>query len=180
SVYKEAFTCATEDPADCDSAWAYYTGLEPMNSGKGLSRAVLDNSKEAHERIWDGIRAVRCWRDLSKDEGGYPFLEMVDADSRALFEQAWEQLDQALHRGFAVIVREHVEAYKQSACGEGDLYLPAAWAYLQIAGPVLQREAAERDATKAKVLADLWASDAPTEQQLVDGIAALDAIFPCA
>ena len=180
SVYKEAFTCATEDPADCDSSWAYYTGLQPMNSGKGLSRAVLDASQETHERIWDGIRAVRCWRDLTKDDmGGYPFLEALDADSNALFEQGWEQLDQALHRGFALVVRAHTEAYKQSACGEGDLYLPAAWAYLQVAGPVLQREADERDPTKAKALADLWASDAPSEQQLADGIAAIDAIFPC-
>ena len=180
SVYKEAFTCATEDPADCDSSWAYYTGLEPIDSGKGLSRAVLDISKSTHERIWDGIRTTRCWRDLTQDDmGGYPFLEMLDAGSNALFQQGWEQLDQALHRGFAVIVRKHTEDYMKSACGSGDLYLPAAWAYLQVAGPVLQREADERDATKAKVLADLWASDAPTEKQLADGIATLDAIFAC-
>ena len=180
SVYKEAFTCATEDPADCDSSWAYYTGLEPIDSGKGLSRAVLDISKSTHERIWDGIRTTRCWRDLTQDDmGGYPFLEMLDADSKALFEQGWEQLDQALHRGFAVIVRQHTDDYMKSACGNGDLYLPGAWAYLKVAGPVLQREADERDATKGKVLADLWAKDVPTEQELADGIAAIDAIFPC-
>ncbi len=180
SVYKEANTCATEKPADCDSTWAYYTGLEPIESGKGWSEEVLEVSKNAHERIWDGIRAARCWRDLNQDDMGmYPLLDAVDADSKALFEQGWEQLDQALHRGFAVTVRARAEAYLGSLCGTNDTYAPAAWAYLQIAGAALQREADERDAAKAKVLADLWASDAPTAQQVADGIAALDAIFPC-
>ena len=180
SVYKEAQTCTTENPADCDSAWAYYTGLEPMTSGKAFAREVLDASQTTHERIWDGIRAVRCWRDLNRDDmDGYPFLDTVDDASKKLFARGWEQLDQALHRGLAVVVRERTAAYLQSACGAGDEYTPAAWAYLQIAGPALQREADERDAGQAKVLAALWASDAPTAQQLADGVAALDAIFPC-
>lgn len=180
SVYKEAQTCTTENPADCDSAWAYYTGLEPMTSGKAFAREVLDASQTTHERIWDGIRAVRCWRDLNRDDmDGYPFIDTLDADSKKLFERGWEQLDQALHRGLAVVVRQRTQAYFQSACGEGDEYTPAAWAYLQIAGPALQREADERDATQAKVLAALWTSAAPTAQELADGVAALDAIFPC-
>lgn len=180
SVYKETNTCATVKAADCDSAWAYYTGLEPISSGKAWSADVLAGSKNAHERIWDGVLAVRCWRDLEQDDmGGYPLLEMVDADSKALFERGWEQVDQALHRGFAVTVRQQAQAYFQTLCGEGDSSAAASWAYLQIAGPALQREADERDATKAKVLADLWTSDSPTAQQVADGIAALDAIFPC-
>ena len=177
SVYKETNTCATEKQADCDSAWAYYTGLEQIDSGKAWSADVLAGSKNAHERIWDGLLAVRCWRDLEGDLG--PYLDMVDAEGKALFELGWEQVDQALHRGFAVTVRQQAEAYFQTLCGEGDSYAPATWAYLQIAGAALQREADERDATKAKVLADLWASDSPTAQEVADGIAAIDAIFPC-
>lgn len=180
SVYKEANTCATEDPADCDSTWAYYTGTEPITSGKGFSRDVLAISQETHERIWDGIRAARCWRDLAKDDmGGYPFLEMVDADSKALFEQGWEQLDQALHRGLAVVVRKHAEDYLDLICGTTEGNQQAAWTYLKITGNALQREANERDGTNAKVLATLWASDAPTAAEVVAGIAALDAVFPC-
>ncbi|MBA3547215.1 MAG: hypothetical protein H0T76_12075, partial [Nannocystis sp.] len=113
------------------------------------------------------------------DMGGYPLLEMADQASKDLFAVGWEQVDQALHRGFAVTVRQQTEAYFQTLCGEGDSYAPATWAYLQIAGPALQREADERDAAKAKVLADLWASDSPTAQEVADGIAAIDAIFPC-
>ena len=180
SVYKETNTCATVKPADCDSAWAYYTGLEPIASGKGLAAEVLAASQNTHERIWDGILAVRCWRDLAQDDmGNYPLLEEVEPAVQDLFEVGWEQVDQALHRGFAVVVRQHAEAYMHALCGEGDAYAPAAWAYLQIAGPVLQREANERDAAQAKVLADLWASDSPTAQEVADGIAAIDAIFAC-
>lgn len=181
SVYKEAETCGSEDPADCDSSWAYYTGLEGIESGKGFSKDVLANSKNAHERIHDGIHATRCWRELTKTaEGEYPFFKMLPEEDVALFERGWEQLDQALHRGFAVVVRQHAEAYLDGICGTAQHYRPAAWAYLQIAGAALQREADERgDATQAKVLADLWAKDSPTAQEVADGIAALDAIFPC-
>lgn len=180
SVYKEGNTCATEDPADCDSSWAYYTGMEPITSGKAFSADVLAESQNAHERIYDGLLADRCWRDLAKDAmGGYPLLENTTPDIQALFERSWEQLDQALHRGYAVVIRRHLEDHMQTLCGEGDLYPAASWAYLQIAGPALDREATERDATKAKVLTDLWTKDSPTAQDLVDGIAAIDAIFPC-
>jgi len=180
SVYKETNTCATVKPADCDSAWAYYTGLAPISSGKGFSAGVLAASKNAHERIWDGILAARCWRDLAQDDmGGYPLLEMTEPALQDLFELGWEQVDQALHRGLAVVVREHAQTYLETLCGESDAYAPAVWAYLQIAGPVLQREASERDAAQAKILADLWSSTSPTAQGLADGIAALDAIFPC-
>jgi len=180
SVYKETNTCATVKPADCDSAWAYYTGLAPISSGKALSAEVLAASQNAHERIWDGILAARCWRDLAQDDmGNYPLLEMTEPAVQDLFALGWEQVDQALHRGLAVVVRQQALGYMQALCGEGDVYAPAAWAYLQIAGPALQREAAERDAAQAKILADLWASDSPTAQDVADGIAVLDAIFPC-
>ena len=180
SIYKEANTCATEKPADCDSAWAYYTGLEPIASGSGFSADVLAQSKNAHERIWDGLLAARCWRDLAKDDmGGYPLLEAVTPELQDLFEVGWEQLDQALHRGYAVVVRKHAETYLQSLCGEGDAYQPAAWAYLQISLDALVREASERDAANGKVLADVAASASPTAQDIADAIGAIDAVFPC-
>lgn len=181
SVYKEAETCASEDQADCDSAWAYYTGLADIDSGKGLSKYVVAGSKNAHERIHDGIHAARCWRDLTMTaEGEYPFLSMVSPEDVELFERGWEQLDQALHRGFAVVVRDHAEAYLDGICGTASQYRPAAWAYLQVAGAALQREADERgDAANAGVLKALWAKEDPTAEEVSAGIAALDAIFPC-
>lgn len=180
SVYKETNTCATEKPADCDSAWAYYTGLAPISGGVGFSADVLAGSKNAHERIWDGLLAVRCWRDLAKDDmGAYPLLEMVTPELQDLFEVGWEQVDQALHRGYAVVVRDHAEAYLNSLCGAGDSYAPAAWAYLQISLDALVREASERDAAKGKIIADVAASASPTAQDIADVIGAIDAVFPC-
>lgn len=179
SVYKEAETCGSENPGDCDSCWAYYTGLEPMDSGKAFSRDVLDQSQNTHERIWDGIRAVRCWRDLYNEGGTYPLFADLDTAARDEFEVGWEQLDQALHRGVALVVRGHAEDYFNALCGTGDAYQPAAWTYLQIIGPALQREAEARDAGQAATLAALWANSEPTAQDIADGIAAIDAIFAC-
>ncbi len=179
SVYKEAETCGSEDPGDCDSCWAYYTGLEPMTSGKGFSRDVLDQSQETHERIWDGIRAVRCWRDLYQESGEYPLFPALDEDAIAQFELGWEQLDQALHRGFALVIRGHAVTYLDELCGTGQTYQPAAWTYLQLIGPALQREADLRDPTEAAKLEALWKTSEPTAQEVADGIAAIDTIFPC-
>lgn len=179
SVYKEVETCGSAKAADCDSAWAYYTGLEPVSSGKGISEAILAESQNTHERIHDGILAGRCWRDLYNEGGTYPLFPDLDAAAVDQFNVGWEQLDQALFRGTALLVRAHAVLYLDSLCGEGDAYQPAQWAYLQILGPAIQKEADTRDSTKAATLAALWASTSPTTQEVADGIAAIDAIFAC-
>lgn len=179
SVHKEAETCGSAKAADCDSCWAYYTGLEPLSGGKGISAAILAESATTHARIHDGILAVRCWRDLYNEGGTYPLFPDLDAAAIDQFELGWEQLDQALFRGTALLVRSHASAYFDALCGTGSAYQPAEWAYLQLLGPALQREADERDATNAAVLEALWKTSEPTAQEVADGIAALDAIFPC-
>ena len=134
----------------------------------------------AHERIWDGLLAARCWRDLAKDDmGAYPLLEMTTPELQDLFEVGWEQVDQALHRGYAVVIRDQAESFLQSLCGDGDAYQPAAWAYLQLSLGALVREASERDAAKGKIIADVAASASPTAQDIADAIGAIDALFPC-
>ena len=179
SIYKEAETCLSVDPADCDSAWAYYTGAHTPDQGIGLSAQLRTHSDNTHQRIHDGLLAVRCWRDHEQMNGMYPLKPMIDKAGLDEFGLGWEQLDQALHRGFALLVRNQLVTYLEGTCGKNDAYLPAVWQYLKIAGPVLQREADERDAGNAKALADLWASDAPTVEELEAGLAALDTIFPC-
>lgn len=177
SPYKEANTCATVAPKDCDSAWAYYTGGEAIDAGIGMAPEVEALSPNAHARIHDGIMAVRCWRDIAQDMGMYPLLDTLPADQQDLFAQGWEQLDQGLHRGFAVIVRDHMAQYVDASCSDGDT--AALWGFLAVAGPVLDREASERDPARAKLLADLWAADGPGPDEVAAGITALDAIFPC-
>lgn len=179
SIYKEAETCLSEDPADCDSAWAYYTGGSTPDKGIGLSEDFRNTSDNTHQRLYDGLLAVRCWRDHEQTMGTYPLKPMIDADGIAEFELAWEQLDQALHRGFALLIRNQLVTYMDGKCGKNDAFLPAVWQYLTITGGVLQREADERDAGTAAALKTLWAATDPSIEQLEAGLAALDQIFPC-
>jgi len=177
SVYKEANTCATVKAKDCDSGWAYYTGGQDLAGGLGIASPILKASFESHARIWDGILAVRCWRDLYAQGGAFPTLADVDQAGQDLFALGWEQLDQALHRGFALIVRQRLSAMITATCDGAPT--AAHWAFLKVAGPVLDREAALRDPAEAAQLAALWASAAPTASELQDGLLALDALFPC-
>ncbi len=178
SIYKEANTCATEVGKDCDSAWAYYTGGQDMSGGLGIATYVKGMSAESHARIWDGILAVRCWRELYADGGTYPLLDTLDQAGQDLFNQGWEQLDNALHRGYALVVRDRMERLIESRCGAPEK-VAADWAFLKVAGPALDREATERDQASAGKLKALWAMEDPTVTDLLGGIEALDAVFPC-
>ncbi len=177
SVYKEANTCASNKGKDCDSSWAYYTGGVADRNGAvlGLAKEVMAITDNTHSRIFDGILAARCWRDLYPDDM-YATIDDVPADGQDLFATGAEQLDNALHRGFAAIVRTRLEKQAGLTGSDG----AANWVFLQIAGPVLDREAGERGpADQAQILADLWAMDCPTTADIEAGVAALDAIFPC-
>jgi hypothetical protein len=174
SVYKECSTC-TNNAADCDSCWAYYTGGNDRSGGIGLSGLVRTQSDATHNRVWDGFLSVRCWRDLYPPEM-YETFDDVPVEGRDLFAQGHGQLDTALHRAFAIVVRDRLERQLEVCETEA---AAANWAFLQVAGPVLDREAQERDAGNAATLSSLWAQDDPTADDIAAGAAALDAIFPC-
>jgi hypothetical protein len=161
SSYKEAITCTTT-PADCDSCYAYYTGGEPETAGLGLSRYLRDRSAQAHGRVWDGILAVRCWRDLDNPTGA--------ATNPALRDLATAQLDRALLRGVALIVRQRVQT----------LPCDQAWETVQILAKVLDREAEARDPTVAAVLrTELAAPNGQAGVTVSAVVDALDSLFPC-
>lgn len=175
SVYKEAFTC-TAKGKDCDSSWAYYTGgAQASGALIGFAELVADHSPDTHQRIFDGILAVRCFRDLYSNDD-YPTYEDLPADGQALFDLAWEQVDNALHRGLAVALRQHVLAQDDEACSE---VTEANWVWVQIIGEVLDREARERDSAAADELASLYALDAPTTEDVERIAELLDQVFPC-
>lgn len=166
STFKEAITC-TNVPRDCDSSYAYYTGGDPRESGKGLSRYVRALDGATHDRVWDGILAVRCWRDLDNPTGVATDLAMRD--------RATAQMDRAALRGVALIVRARTV---ELAASTGDDAL-VAWELLRVLGPVLDRDATLRDAALA---ATLRAELAKTDPATVDTDAivdALDALYPC-
>lgn len=173
SSYKEANTCINT-AKDCDSSWAYYTGGFDRNGGIGLSEEVSALSDMAHQRIFDGISAVRCWREAYPIED-YPTRDDLPEEGERLLSDALEQLDNALWYGYARVVRDRIEQH-DSVCG---IEAEASLAWLQIAGPVLDFEASERGAAEASTLAAFWNNDAPTAADLEGAVAAIDAIFPC-
>ncbi len=170
SIYKEAFTC-TAAGNDCDSMWAKYTGGEQVGGGIGFSARVERASPSTHGRIFDAILAVRCWRDLYPDSTGY---DTLSGDSKVMFDAVWEQLDQSLHRGLALIVR--VELEEPVSCGPE---AAANWVFVQIGLDILDREASERDADLAEQLRTIAAVAEPTPEQRMEAVALLDEVFPC-
>jgi hypothetical protein len=167
SVYKEATTCATSKK-DCDSSYAYYTGGEGPDGGLGLSRDVRALSAAVHDRVWDGILAVRCWRDLDGADAA------ADADMQ---RKAVAQLDRALLRGMALIVLSRVEALRDATCDP--TRAAAYWTSVRILGNVLVREAGVRDAAKGAALEAALAIETPAVADLDAVRSAVEAVFPC-
>jgi hypothetical protein len=167
SPYKEANTC-TDTPADCDSAWAYYTGGEDRTAGLGLAAYLRGLDPETHDRIWDGLLAVRCWKNLDNETG-------VSTDL-ATRDRAIAQLDHALIRGVALIVRDRLDDLRAATTDEERR---ADWEFVKILGGVLDREAEARDPATAEVLrVELGRSD-PAAVDIDAAQAAIDLLFPC-
>lgn len=167
SPYKEAHTC-TDTPRDCDSAWAYYTGGEDRSGGLGLAAYVRALDAETHDRVWDGLLAVRCWKNLDNEAGVSTDLAMRD--------RAIAQMDRAALRGVALIVRDRLD---DLAAAAGDAERRAHAAFAGILGAVLDREATARDPVAAAVLrTELGRSD-PATIDLEAAKEAIDALFPC-
>ena len=160
SVFKEIETCGTEDKEDCDSATGYYGGVQTRESPIGLGAYVKALSPQAHDRIWDGFLAVRCWRDLD---------QAMPLGDVAMREQAQQQVDRATLRGLALIVRERLQ--NAPTCG-------VAFETVRVLGPVLGRAAKERDAAKAAVLAAEVAKTVPAEVDVKVASDAIDALVP--
>jgi hypothetical protein len=161
SVYKEAATAAV-NPLDVDSMWAKYTGGEARNNPIGLARYVQARSQETHDRIWDGLLAVRCWRDLDNPAG--------EAMDPVLQKRARAQLDRALIRGMALILRQRVHVL--SSC-------EPAWESVDILGGILLREAQVRDPVQAAIFSTEISKSTSASVDKDRLIASIDALFPC-
>lgn len=165
STYKESLTC-TETPKDCDSSYAYYTGGEPARGGIGLSALVAAADPAAHDRAWDGLLAVRCWRDLDPAE---------PATDLALRDRARAQYDRAVLDGVAALLRQRLV----QLCASEGAELLAHWAYAQTLGGLLDRELRARDAVGADVVAAELARSRPGDADVPAIVDALDAAFDC-
>lgn len=164
STYKESLTCTTT-PKDCDSAYAYYTGGAEARGGLGLARYVMDADPYAHDRAWDGLLAVRCWRDIDGEETA-TMLELRD--------RARTQYDRAVIDGVAAIVAGRL---RDVASTTGDEQL-AHWAFVQVLGQALRLEYPARAETDAEAFATAIESNTPAADasELAD---AIDLAFDC-
>ncbi len=166
SALSEVMSCTTR-PQDCDSAWAYYTGGTPRETPIGLARYLRAIGVETHDRAYDGTLAVRCWRNLDNETGAAVDLAMRD--------RAFAQLDRALQRGVALVVRQRVA---ELACTSGDV-AEARLAFLQVIVPLLDRAARERDPGQADVLLEQSQATSPAAVDQNAAMEAIDALFPC-
>jgi len=161
SVIKESTTCA-ETLDNCDSAWAYYCGGAPREAPIGLADDVDRFAPATHDRAYDGLLAVRCWRDLDP---------AVPATELALQAQAIAQLDFALLRGVAILERQKLV---ELGCATGD-YRDAALEWLRVVNPLLDRETRTRDMDAANGLLSALEGAADPES----AICHLDETYPC-
>jgi hypothetical protein len=169
STIKEAsFSCPrTDKSGDCDAAWGYYNGATDRANPQGYGADVMAVSAQTNERIFDGLAAFRCFRDT------YP--ADMDADTNdPFYGYAYDQLDRANDHGAAVILRERLSL--QLTCGPD---ADASWAWIQVFGQALIKPAQDADAGQASTWEALIANDAPTPEEILAGVAALDALFPC-
>ena len=165
STYKEALTC-TSAARDCDSSYAYYTGGEEARCGIGLSRYVNAVHPWAHDRAWDGLLALRCWRDLDSAEV---------ATDLARRDLAREQIDRALLHGLSALLRDRIERLAATRFEEQTYH----HAFVATFAPALDRAMRDADAAAADALAAEAARTDPATVDTAAAIAAIDAVFDC-
>ena len=159
-------SCTTK-PQDCDSSWAYYSGGTPRDAPIGLGKLVRALGQETHDRVYDAELAVRCWRNLDNETG-------VATDT-ARRDLAFSQLDRALLRGVALLLRQRAT---ELSCTTGDVK-EARFAFVTTLGPFLDRAARDRDAPSADVLSREVHRASAAEVDVAALTAALDTLFPC-
>ncbi len=174
STYKEMASCV-QLPDNCDSSRGYFQGAEPRDQPNGLGKQIRDISPMAYNAVYDGMLALRCWRDLYPGDMDPTWEELMTAGQDA-FASAQEQLDNALWYAMARLVREHI-VQQPAECGSA---ADANWAYLKVLGPVLAPEAERRNSVDATTLAATFAAETPPAPDVLQAcVAAIDALFPC-
>lgn len=170
SVYKEAFTCANV-PADCDSHWAYYGGGEHRAGGLGFARYVRALEPATHDRIFDGILAVRCWRGLDD-----PMMAGDDAQFAVYRTRALAQLDKGALRGVVAILKDRLARLD----GQTGVDAEVSWEMIRTLGPALNRAATAIGGAEATTwTTELGEAPVPDAGEREAMSQALDALFPC-
>jgi hypothetical protein len=165
SQFKESFTCTTK-AKDCDSSYAYYAGGEPARSGIGLAGRVSALDPEAHDRAWDGVLAVRCWRDLDS--------EMIATDLE-MRDRARTQYDRAVLDGVAAIVRASLVQTCTLMDSQRDYHFARASALSR----TLLRHVGEIAPATVAALSDVSEASGPGGLDIAAAVATIDQVFTC-
>ena len=166
SLSSEVWTCSFNALGDCDSAMAYYSQMSERDAPQGLAKLVADLGPETHQRIFDAMLAVRCWRDAD------PALPMTNTGQ---YERAQAQLSKAALRGQALILRERIG---RIGCLTGAAQAAQA-EFVKVLGGLLDHDAGLLDAAKAAELKAYTASPTADPSAISAAQAAIDSIFAC-
>lgn len=202
SAYKEALTCISVFPGgdggtdDCDAAWGYYTGGADRDGGIGYASLVRALEPDTHDAIWDGLLAIRCWREMDPSDPAMVDPFDISTPQLSFFERAHAQEDRALDRGIVVVLLDRLRRLRSTTGMEQAANLEFLRTILAPhdaitltdamgmsttypAGPSLfDRTIRAVSATDADFIAAEIAQ--PVADVDVDGIIArLDAAFPC-
>ena len=134
-------------------------------STTGLASYIRAIEPGTHAAIFNALLGLRCWRDLDNAE---------TAMNEPMHQQALAQLDRGLNRALTVLLIDRLNHFSGSQGSER----VAAWSFLKVLGPVLNRAANEINAETASQLAETWSSDG-SEVDPMAVILDLNSLFPC-
>ncbi|MEZ4272255.1 MAG: hypothetical protein R3C68_12760 [Myxococcota bacterium] len=165
SAIKEATTCA-DVAKDCDSSWAYLSGGSQRGTPSGLAAEINAIAPATFDRAFDGVLAVRCWRDI---DTASPAADLE------LRDRAISQLDVATLRGVTILVRQR---FARLACATGD-HQRAALEALQILVPLLDRDLRDRGLSTTADFLDVEIAKSAADIDVAAVLTALDDAYPC-
>lgn len=118
SAYKESQTCAMTfagadgGRTDCDSGFAYYGGDATRAMAIGYGGDVLRLEPATYQRTFDGMLAIRCWREMDTSDVTMqnPYTPMLSEP--AIFARAHAQLDASLDRSIVVVLMDRLRAFE--------------------------------------------------------------------
>jgi hypothetical protein len=167
STTSEVWTCSFDDIADCDSSIGYYTQVSTREDPKGLAAYIARNNHYTHQRIYDALLAVRCWRDL------HP--ELPTPTTTPAYQNASAQLQRAGLHGMALLLREHAGylACTQNTQQEGYS------AFVNILGGFLQHAVQSQSPSSHEAFTQYTTNPVATPEAVASFQNILDTVFAC-
>ena len=166
SVSSEVWTSSFDSIADVDSSYGYFNGAQPRSMPQGLGKVLQSLGQQTYDRSFDAVYSARCWRDLDK---AVPYTNTM------YYNLAQAQIDKALTRGMALILRDRLG---QLGCSTG-AQQQANLEFVRLLGGFLDRAARAIDPAKADQLKAQWSAQSAAAVNVATSQQLLDQMFPC-